>query len=201
MNNDCFLSNIVIGVIFYRACCWIEQSKQTCCVKQHEDTASSASYFWLCGWLSPEPLHRYGLNTLWVQFLYETYWLVLHLYTAVKPGQKIVQTRRSIDFDPNDPLLKSSDATEEVTAALKTLRTGEVSPSFIIIGIANILAWDNQRHLTSCIWYVTIIVMQFRCPEVWYHIALRVHLRASTWFVKYGWCRCERLALLFFQLR
>ena len=76
---------------------------------------------------------------------------MLHLYTAVKPGQKIVQTRRSIDFDPNDPLLKSSDTTEEVKAALKTLRTGEVSPSFIIIGIANILACDNQRHLTSCI--------------------------------------------------
>lgn len=51
----------------------------------------------------------------------------------VQPGQRIMQTRRSLDFDPNDPLLKQKQ-TDGVDAALKTLRT-EVSPAFIIIGM------------------------------------------------------------------
>ena len=55
---------------------------------------------------------------------------------VVQPGQKIVQTRRSIDFDPSDPLLmrKGNAGEEGTTAAIKTLRT-QVSPAFIIIGM------------------------------------------------------------------
>ena len=53
---------------------------------------------------------------------------------TVQPGQRIVQTRRSIDFDPNDPILKEKVELKDVDAALKTLRK-EVCPSFIIIGI------------------------------------------------------------------
>ena len=48
-----------------------------------------------------------------------------------------MQTRRSIDFDPEDPLLKrkigNTDDEENMNAALKTLRN-EVSPAFIILG-------------------------------------------------------------------
>lgn len=56
--------------------------------------------------------------------------IALFIHVLVQPGQKIVQTRRSLDFDPSDPLLV---AERGQSGAASTLRK-EVTPAFVIIG-------------------------------------------------------------------
>jgi hypothetical protein len=57
---------------------------------------------------------------------------ILYCVGAVQPGQMMNQTRRSIDFDPNDPL---------VDEAAK--REGPPHPNFIIIGKTHVNAINS----------------------------------------------------------